>query len=148
MDYISEANKFMYDDNYITETKFEVHGKVYASKQAAEENFKSKGYNASALNTLLNSGKFVKSEKSSNKKAKIGPIKNKSNSESSFNVERHHTEEDIHDAYNKGHRSFKIKRDDPKFDEKYSHAHTKLYNNDHRISTTHHKDKSVTVHAN
>lgn len=42
-DYIAEANKFMYDDNYIVETKVKVDGKVFASKQAAEANLEAKG---------------------------------------------------------------------------------------------------------
>ena len=33
--YIAEANKFMYDDNYITEAKVKVGGKEYASKKDA-----------------------------------------------------------------------------------------------------------------
>lgn len=42
-DYISEANRFMYDDNYIVETKVKVDGKVFASKDAAEANLEGKG---------------------------------------------------------------------------------------------------------
>jgi len=41
--YIAEANKYMYDDNYITETKVVVDGKKYVSKKAAVENLKKKG---------------------------------------------------------------------------------------------------------
>lgn len=43
MDYIAEANRFMYDDNYITEEKVSVDGKKYDSKKAAEEDLKKKG---------------------------------------------------------------------------------------------------------
>jgi hypothetical protein len=42
-DYIAEANYFMYDDSYITESKVAVDGKKYASKKAAEEDLKKKG---------------------------------------------------------------------------------------------------------
>lgn len=41
--YLSEASTFMYDDNYIVETKVKVDGKAYASKKAAAESLKSKG---------------------------------------------------------------------------------------------------------
>lgn len=34
-DYIAEANKFMYDDNYIVEAKVKIGGKEYASKKDA-----------------------------------------------------------------------------------------------------------------
>lgn len=42
-DYITEASRFMYDDNYVTEAKVAVDGKKYASKKAAEEDLKKKG---------------------------------------------------------------------------------------------------------
>lgn len=73
-DYIAEANKFMYDDNYIVEAKFEVQGKEYPSKQAAEEALKSKGLSGSSLKKTLANGKFSKKSESS-VKIKSAPVK-------------------------------------------------------------------------
>lgn len=66
-DYIAEANKFMYDDNYIVEAKFEVQGKEYPSKEAAEAALKGKGLSGSSLKKTLANGKFSKKSENSDK---------------------------------------------------------------------------------
>lgn len=57
-DYIAEANKFMYDDDYIVEAKFKIDGKEYASKKAAEEVLKKRGIHGSELYKKLKHGQF------------------------------------------------------------------------------------------
>lgn len=52
-DYIAEANHYMYDDDYIVETKVKIDGKAFASKKAAEADLKSKGLKGKQLEDKL-----------------------------------------------------------------------------------------------
>jgi hypothetical protein len=67
-DYILESTKYMYDDNYIVESKFELNGKEYASKKAAEQDLKKKGLKGTKLADALNRGKMIKVEKKESNK--------------------------------------------------------------------------------
>ena len=57
--YIVNASRFMYDDNYVVETKVKVDGKAYASKDAAEESLKSKGLTHEQIEDKLKHAVFL-----------------------------------------------------------------------------------------
>lgn len=57
-DYISEANKYMYDDNYVVESTFKLNGKEYSSKKEAEADLKKKGLRGFKLADTLSHGKM------------------------------------------------------------------------------------------
>lgn len=64
-DYIAESTKYMYDDNYIIESKFVLNGKEYPSKKAAETDLIKKGLSGAKLKAALSHGKFATKEKPS-----------------------------------------------------------------------------------
>ena len=49
----------MYSDDYITEGKFTLNGKEYASKKAAESELKRKGLSYSEVQDAIKKGKFA-----------------------------------------------------------------------------------------
>lgn len=148
-DYIAEANRFMYDDdNYIVESK------SYIKK--LEDSLKINHIKVLKYQDILNSHKLDPNsikfretqQKMNSAQQRVRDIQSELNRETAFNVEHHHTSDDIRKAYKEGHRGFKIKSDDPKRDDKYEAAHTALYLGNHGISTMHSKDrKYYTVFA-
>jgi hypothetical protein len=48
----------MYNDTYVTESKFTLNGKEYPSKKVAEADLRKKGFSGSKLNDMLNKGKM------------------------------------------------------------------------------------------
>ena len=53
MNYIAEANRFMYDDNYITEEKLKIDGKEYPSVNQARAHLKSIGLKSDDINRRI-----------------------------------------------------------------------------------------------
>lgn len=68
MDYIAEANKYMYDDNYIVENRFELNGKIWPAKKYAEASLIKQGLSGAKLADALSHGKLLGARHVSKKK--------------------------------------------------------------------------------
>ena len=134
--YTAEANRFMYDDNYIVESESSV-AKLKVSLEKAK-----------ARLTKYRSAKTPDTEMIEKTTRYINKIQNQINHDTAFNVEPHHTKDDIYNAYKAGHRGFKINRMHKNSDDAYDAAHPQLYMGNHGVSTSHHKDKKhITIYA-